>query len=97
MRIAVVATVTMILLLGAVPLAVPGVPRLHGVPSFVALGVLVLAGVALLVGTVLLALGRHAHRRDEDAATGPTPEAAPRPVSPAAPAAPGWVTVRTRW
>ncbi|GAA4873564.1 hypothetical protein [Actinomycetospora straminea] len=98
MRIAVVTTVTVILLLGAVPLAVPGVPRLHGVPPLVALGVLVLAGVALVVGLALLALGRRAQRRDEaataDPAVRPAPEPAPVPTT--APAA-AWVTVRTRW
>jgi NADH:ubiquinone oxidoreductase subunit K len=64
-RVLVVSAVTVILLLGAVPLAVPGVPRLHGVPQLVALGVLVLAGAAFVVGLALLALGRSERRRSE--------------------------------
>lgn len=88
MRVLVVSAVTVILLLGAVPLAVPGVPRLHGVPQLVAFGVLVLAGVAFLVGLALLALGRSERRR--------AAEPAPVPVTPVTPSAPVSVTVRAR-
>lgn len=71
-RLLVVCGVTLLLLLGAVPLAVPGVPRLHGVPAPVAVAALGLAGVAFLGGLVLLVRGRHARRRDHE---GPAPVA----------------------
>ncbi|WP_378020082.1 hypothetical protein [Actinomycetospora rhizophila] len=94
MRVLVVSAVTVILLMGAVPLAVPGVPRLHGIPQLVALGVLVLAGVAFVVGLALLALGRSVRRRaDEHEEVVPTPVA---PVAPAMAPAPLYVSVRTR-
>ncbi|MEJ2884900.1 hypothetical protein [Actinomycetospora aeridis] len=87
MRVLVVSAVTVVLLLGAVPLAVPGVPRLHGIPELVALGVLVLAGTAFVVGLALLALGRSERRRGE------TPVEAP--AAPLATVRPGIaVTVR---
>lgn len=93
MRLLVVSAVTVILLMGAVPLAVPGVPRLHGIPELVALGVLVLAGVAFLVGLTLLALGRSARRRAEEPG-----DAVATPAAPAAPvrSTPIYVSVRTR-
>ena len=90
MRVLVVSAVTVILLMGAVPLAVPGVPRLHGVPPLVALGVLVLAGVALLVGLALLALGRWVQRRAAEAPAVPVVPVAPVPPAPIS------VSVRTR-
>lgn len=95
-RVLVVSAVTVILLMGAVPLAVPGVPRLHGIPQLVALGVLVLAGVAFVVGLALLALGRSVRRRAAE-----QEEVVPTPVAPVAPApamapAPLYVSVRTR-
>ncbi|GAA4904906.1 hypothetical protein EV188_102283 [Actinomycetospora succinea] len=92
MRVLVVSAVTVILLMGAVPLAVPGVPRLHGIPQLVALGVLVLAGVALVVGLALLALGRHVRRRAEQPVEPPVAV----PVSPVTPAPSLYVSVRTR-
>jgi len=92
-RVLVVSAVTVILLMGAVPLALPGVPRLHGIPQLVALGVLVLAGVALLVGLALLALGRSAQRRGKQEATAAADVV---PVAPVTPAAPLSVSVRTR-
>lgn len=63
MRLLTVCGVTLILLLGAAPLAVPGTPRLHGIPVPVAAGALGLAGVACLAGLVLLVRGRRTDRR----------------------------------
>jgi hypothetical protein len=106
MRLLTVAGVTILLLLGAVPLAVPGVPRLPGIPAPVAAGALALAGVAFLAGIVFLVRGAHVRRRAE-AAESMVPDPAPIPAAPipAAPVAavpvtsaprPGFVAVRTR-
>ena len=65
MRLLTVAGVTLLLLMGAVPLAVPGVPRLPGIPAPVAAGALALAGVAFLAGIVFLVRGAHLRRRAE--------------------------------
>jgi hypothetical protein len=94
-RLLVVSGVTLLLFLGAVPLAVPGVPRLHGVPPTVAAAALGLAGVACLAGLLLLARDRRARRAPRDVPMAvvarPAPSPAPRP------APPGYVAVRTRW
>jgi hypothetical protein len=100
-----VAGVTILLLLGAVPLAVPGVPRLPGIPAPVAAGALALAGVAFLAGIVFLVRGALVRRRAE-AAESPAepmvPEPAPMTAAPVAAAPltpaprPGFVAVRTR-
>ncbi|GAA4793151.1 hypothetical protein GCM10023200_31110 [Actinomycetospora chlora] len=103
MRALVIGGVTLILFVGAAPLAVPGVPlRLHGVPTPVALGVLGLAVVAFLAGLLLLARGRRARRRDEVPAPRPAPSPTPSPRSHARPRpaarapTPGFVAVRLR-
>jgi hypothetical protein len=108
MRSLTVAGVTILLLLGAVPLAVPGVPRLPGIPVPVAAGALALAGVAFVAGIVFLLRGAHVRRRLE-ADGSPAEPRDPVPASPApvrvAPVAaapvtpaprPGFVAVRTR-
>ena len=108
MRLLTVAGVTLLLLMGAVPLAVPGVPRLPGIPAPVAAGALALAGVAFVAGTVFLLRGAHVRRRAEadgspveprdPAPTSPAPtRAAPVAAAPVTPAPrPGFVAVRTR-
>jgi hypothetical protein len=104
MRLLTVAGVTILLLLGAVPLAVPGVPRLSGIPAPVAAGTLALAGVAFLAGIAFLVHGAHVRRRAE-ADGSPAEPMVPNPAPPAAPVAaapvtpaprPGFVAVRTR-
>ena len=90
MRLLTVAGVTILLLLGAVPLAVPGVPRLPGIPAPVAAGALALAGVAFLAGIVFLVRGAHLRRRaegDGSPAEPMVPDPAPIPAAPI-PAAP---------
>ena len=105
MRLLTVAGVTLLLLMGAVPLAVPGVPRLPGIPAPVAAGALALAGVAFLAGIVFLVRGAHLRRRAEASespaepmasvpAPLPAPPVAAAPVTPAP--RPGFVAVRTR-
>jgi hypothetical protein len=105
MRLLTVAGVTILLLLGAVPLAVPGVPRLPGIPAPVAAGALALAGVAFLAGIVFLVRGAQVRRRAEAAGSPAEPmvpdpapiPAAPIPAAPVTPAPrPGFVAVRTR-
>jgi hypothetical protein len=110
MRLLTVAGVTLLLLLGAVPLAVPGVPRLPGIPAPVAAGALALAGVAFLAGIVFLLRGAHVRRRAEAAESPaepmvPVPAPIPPAPVPSAPVAaapvtpaprPGLVAVRTR-
>lgn len=106
MRLLTVAGVTILLLMGAVPLAVPGVPRLSGIPQPVAAGVLGLAGVAFLAGIAFLLRGASVRRRaeavepgDEPAAVAPAPGAlvapTPREAAVHAPRT-GFVAVRTR-
>jgi hypothetical protein len=107
MRLLTVAGVTILLLMGAVPLAVPGVPRLSGIPQPVAAGVLGLAGVAFLAGVVFLVRGAWVRRRAEavELRDEPAVPMAPGPMASVAPApreavvhAPraGFVAVRTR-
>ena len=79
MRLLTVAGVTLLLLMGAVPLAVPGVPRLPGIPAPVAAGALALAGVAFLAGIVFLVRGAHLRRRAE-ASESPAEPMAPIPA-----------------
>jgi hypothetical protein len=102
MRLLTVAGVTILLLMGAVPLAVPGVPRLSGIPQPVAAGVLGLAGVAFLAGIVFLVRGAYVRRRAEAVESGDEPATPVVPVAPAPREAvvhaprPGFVAVRTR-
>jgi hypothetical protein len=99
-RLLVVTGLTLTLLLGAVPLAVPGPLRLSGIPPVVSAALFGVAAVALLGGLVLLGRGRRVQRRAEAAEpVKPVDEVAPSPASvPLAPAPParGYVTVRTR-
>ncbi|PVZ13231.1 hypothetical protein [Actinomycetospora cinnamomea] len=101
MRLLVVVGLTLTLLLGAVPLAVPGTPRLPGVPPAVSAALFVVAAVALVGGLLLLAHGRRLRRRAEasaDAAdASPPPAPAPATVVPGTTPGRGYVTVRTRW
>ena len=89
MRLLVVAGLTLVLLLGAVPLAVPGTPPAVSVALFL------LAGFALLGGVVLLARSRRA-RDVPDATDVPVPAPAVLVPAVAGPAS-EYVTVRTRW
>jgi len=108
MRLLTVTGVTILLFMGAVPLAVPGVPRLPGIPAPLAAAALGLAGVAFSAGLVFLLRGALARRRAEadEPAAEPAAPMAPAPMAPApvvsAPAVaaaprPGFVAVRTRW
>jgi hypothetical protein len=89
-RLLVVAGLTLVLLLGAVPLAVPGTPPAVSVALFL------VAGFALIGGLVLLVRSGLARDRAED--TAPAPEvlvpAAPAVAGPAP--APEYAAVRTR-
>jgi hypothetical protein len=90
-RLLVVVGLTLVLLLGAVPLAVPGTPPAVSVALFL------VAGFALVGGLVLLVRSGLARGRAEDAA--PAPEvlvpSAPAVAGPAP--APEYVAVRTPW
>jgi hypothetical protein len=96
-RLLVVSGLTLVLLLGAVPLAVPGTPPAVSVALFL------VAGFALLGGLVLLVRSRLVRDRAEDAAPAavappvvPVP-AVPVPAVAGSVPAPEYVTVRTRW
>ncbi|MDF2979547.1 MAG: hypothetical protein K0S40_4275 [Actinomycetospora sp.] len=93
MRLLVVAGLTLVLLLGAVPLAVPGTPPAASVALFL------VAGFALLGGLVLLVRSGLARDRAEDASPAPevlVPSAATVLTAGPAPA-PEYAAVRTRW
>ncbi|WP_433786093.1 hypothetical protein ACQPX6_05730 [Actinomycetospora sp. CA-101289] len=90
MRLLVVAGLTLVLLMGAVPLAVPGTPPAVSVALFL------VAGFALLGGLVLLARSRRVQGRAD---VSPVVAAPVMPV-PAVAGPAGvtdYVTVRTRW
>jgi hypothetical protein len=90
-RLLVVAGLTLVLLLGAVPLAVPGTPPAVSVALFL------LAGFALLGGVVLLVRsGRVRDVADATDAAVPAPAVLVPAVAGPAPAT-ECVAVRTRW
>jgi hypothetical protein len=92
-RLLVVAGLTLVLLLGAVPLAVPGTPPAVSVALFLVAGFALVAGLVLLVRSGLL-------RGRADVAP-PAPEVLVPSATTVLTAAPGpapeYLTGRTRW
>jgi hypothetical protein len=85
-RLLVITGLTLVLLLGAVPLAVPGTPPAMSVALFLVAGFALLGGLVLLVRSGLV-------RDRADAAPAPAPApAVPAPVV----GGPEYVTARTR-
>ena len=86
MRLLVITGLTLVLLLGAVPLAVPGTPPAVSVALFLVAGFALLGGLVLLVRSGLV-------RDRADAPPAPVPApAVPVPVA----GGPEYVTARTR-
>ena len=86
MRLLVITGLTLVLLLGAVPLAVPGTPPAVSVALFLVAGFALLGGLVLLVRSGLV-------RDRADAAPAPAPApAVPVPVV----GGPEYLTARTR-
>lgn len=86
MRLLVITGLTLVLLLGAVPLAVPGTPPAVSVALFLVAGFALLGGLVLLVRSGLV-------RDRADASPAPVPApAVPVPVA----GGPEYVTARTR-
>ncbi|HSK60770.1 MAG TPA: hypothetical protein VK935_17145 [Actinomycetospora sp.] len=75
MRLLVVTGLTLVLLLGAVPLAVPGTPPAMSVALFL------VAGCALIAGLVLLVRSRPARDSTAPGSSVPLVSAVPAPVT----------------
>lgn len=90
MRLLVITGVTLVLLLGAVPLAVPGTPPAVSVALFLVAGFALLGGLVLLVRSGLV-------RDRADASPAPVPAPVPAPAVPVpVVGGPQHVTARTR-
>lgn len=90
MRLLVITGLTLVLLLGAVPLAVPGTPPAASVALFLVAGFALLGGLVLLVRSGLV-------RDRADASPAPVPAPVPAPAVPVPVAGgPEYVTARTR-